>query len=338
MPFYSLIWSFIFLFLPQQQKQESFTIAFGSCSDQEMEQVLWKPILSHQPNVWVWLGDNIYADTEDMELMKKLYDKQKSHPDYQQLMQSALVYGIWDDHDYGLNDGGYEYPMRKESKKQLFEFLDVHPKNPAHNRMGAFQSYTLGGDGFNIKLILLDTRYFRDRLEKDPRSNNRYLPNNDGDVLGVGQWQWLEKELKESNADMHIIGSSIQFIAEEQGFEKWANFPRAHKRLYDLIVKIKPRRTLFISGDRHIAELSRRDLEGLPYPLYDFTSSGLTHTWNEDWEEKNRYRVGELVMKKNFGLIELVWTNDELETRLQVRGEGDSLFFEHKVEWYDFVK
>ncbi|MDP6922929.1 MAG: alkaline phosphatase family protein, partial [Lutibacter sp.] len=35
-----------------------FTIAFGSCNNQHLTNVLWPEIEKNHPNVWIWGGDN----------------------------------------------------------------------------------------------------------------------------------------------------------------------------------------------------------------------------------------------------------------------------------------
>ena len=151
-------------------------------------------------------------------------------------------------------------------------------------------------------------------------------------MMGEAQWAWFENEIRNSDADIHIIGSSIQFIPTEHGFEKWENFPAARKRMLDLLAKHNPKKPLVISGDRHIAEISRLDVPGLPAPLFDFTSSGLTHTWNtKTWKdmpisEKNQYRVGNLIIEKNFGMILIDWSEKEPIIRLEIRGKNNAVW------------
>jgi alkaline phosphatase D len=42
-------------------------IAFGSCANQDHPQPVWDAIVVTQPELFLFLGDNVYADTEDME-------------------------------------------------------------------------------------------------------------------------------------------------------------------------------------------------------------------------------------------------------------------------------
>ncbi|MEM1358390.1 MAG: hypothetical protein AAGF89_09335, partial [Bacteroidota bacterium] len=49
--------------------EEDFVIAFGSCNNQRRAQDYWPVIGEKKPDVWLWLGDNIYSDTDDMQQM-----------------------------------------------------------------------------------------------------------------------------------------------------------------------------------------------------------------------------------------------------------------------------
>lgn len=296
------------------------TIAVGSCNRQDEPQPMWAEILDAKPDLWIWLGDNIYGDTEDMSVMADKYRRQKFGAEYSALRDSVPVLGIWDDHDYGVNDGGKEYPLRDTSKALMVDFLDVAQDAPVRNRQGAYQAYTFGPEGQRTKIILLDTRYFRDALEKSPEQGKRYQPNETGDILGEAQWAWLEEQLTGSDAQVHIIGSSIQILSAEHGYEKWANFPTARDRFFALLQKTKPANTLLLSGDRHISELSKIKLDSLPYPLYELTSSGMTHTWSSVGKEPNQYRVSDLIAKLAYGVIRIDWNTGEPTLTLEVNG------------------
>ena len=141
------------------------------------------------------------------------YQKQKINPAYQKFLAQVPVLGIYDDHDYGVNDACNTYPKKVESCALLLAFLDVPKDNPAHQRNGAYQSYSFGPEGKRVKIILLDTRYNRDTLAVNPKGGAKYLPNRTGDVLGFDQWKWFERQLAKSDADVHVIISSIQVLS-----------------------------------------------------------------------------------------------------------------------------
>ena len=301
---------------------------------------MWAEILRQKPQVWIWGGDNIYGDSHDLAVLKGKYDQQKSRADYQALRSTAAITGTWDDHDFGINDGGTYFSKKRESQQLAADFLDLPSDNPARQREGIYHARTFGPRGRQIKVINLDTRFFRDTVYKEyyvdsiTRSRTyRYLINPTGDILGEAQWKWLELELTDEQPQLVIINSSIQVISEEHRFEKWANFPNARQRLLNLLARAKSKRLLIISGDRHIAEFSEMQVPGLPYPLVDFTASGLTHTWNTPSEEKNRHRSGPLVIQKNYGLIRLTWKKAQPMVSLEIRGHNGALYASKAVSF-----
>lgn len=285
--------------------QPDFVIAFGSCDNQKLENNLWPAILKNNPNAWVWGGDNIYSDTYDMGKMALDYKTQKEEKEYMKVVNSTKVLGTWDDHDYGLNDGGEEYEMRKESQQLFLDFMDVPTNDPRREREGVYHAELFETANGSVKVIVLDTRYFRTSLTKSEIQKKRYQPNNygEGTILGEAQWQWLESELKNSKADFNVIVTSIQLLSGEHGFETWANFPHEQDKLYSLIKSSKAKGVMVLSGDRHISEFSKKEIKGLKYPLIDFTSSGLTHVYSSFSGEPNQYRVGEVISQKSFGVV-----------------------------------
>jgi alkaline phosphatase D len=297
-------------------------IAFGSCSDENRPQPLWMPILNRRPQLWIWLGDNVYADTADMAAMRQAYARARANPGYQALLSTTPVIGTWDDHDYGKNDGGREWPAKAQAQQALLDFLDEPADTPRRRRAGVYESYTYGPPGRQVKVILLDTRYHR-----DPRDTIRFT----GDVLGEEQWAWLEGELRGSTAQVHLIGSSIQVVPEEHRFEKWANFPAARERLFRLIGQTRAPGVVFISGDRHIAEISRVSDTAAGYPMYDVTASGLTHTWREDWPENNRHRLGDKLIALNFGVLEIDWNASPVTLRFSILDDREQVRLEHTI-------
>jgi alkaline phosphatase D len=226
------------------------------------------------------------------------------------------VLATWDDHDYGVNDGGAGYSRKVESQQIMLDFYGVPADSPRRKRAGVYESWRFGPEGKRVQIILLDLRYFRSRATKDTRSAEEkarlnlvgwYVPSEDpaATVLGAEQWAWLEAQLR-LPADLRVIGSSTQVIASEKGMESWGNFPLERKRLYDLIGSTGAKGVVFISGDVHFSEISRTN-EG-PYPLFDFTSSGLTNS-HPGWAAAvNPHRVGPVAYAgPNFGLLQIDW-------------------------------
>ncbi|WP_439881129.1 alkaline phosphatase D family protein [Pontibacter sp. MBLB2868] len=311
--------------------QEPITkLAFGSCNRQDLPQPLWSVINNNDPDVWVWLGDNIYGDSDTMAVLQRKYNMVLQEPGYKELQADTKIIGVWDDHDYGKNDAGKEFKMKEESEKLFWDFIGEPANSPRRQQEGVYSAHTYGPEGKQVKVILLDSRYNRDSLE---RINGVYQVNATGDMLGEEQWQWLEKQLRESKAAINIIGNGIQVLPEEQVYEKWGNFPKSRERLLKLIADSGAKGVMLLSGDRHIAEISKTNLPGMSYPLYEITSSGLTHVYRGDSIEPNKYRVGNLVKQLNFGLLYFNWGKENTQVRMVIKGEGDKTLLEKTVTY-----
>ena len=312
---------------------DDFIIAFGSCNNQEIPNLLWKEILKNNPNVWIWGGDIIYSDTEDMEFMAKNYQKQKNDPDYANFIKNIDILATWDDHDFGLNDGGIEYPKKAEAQDLFLDFIDVDKDNNRRQQEGVYFAKDYKINDETIKIILLDTRYFRTALTQDNITKKRYKPNayGEGSMLGDVQWEWLTNQLQNSNASYNIIVSSIQFLSSEHGFESWGNMPHEVDKLVNVIKTTNAKNTIILSGDRHLSEFSKKDDDNLAYPLIDFTSSGLTHSYTTFSGEPNKYRVGKVVSDKSFGILKFDFKNNRVI--MQMRGE-DNILLQELIQSY----
>lgn len=258
-------------------------ILFGSCNKVDAPQPLWPHILGRKPDVWIWGGDNIYADVPsfhafpvpgvdtmpaDPPRLKELYAKQLQEPGYQQLLHSsAALVGTWDDHDFGLNDGDRRYPWRNESQAAFLDFIGEPPGSPRRQQRGVFTSRRFDFAGGSVLVVLLDLRYHRDPYG---------TPN--GDFLGEEQWQWLEGTLTNSTADVHLLVTSLQFLEGRHGAgENWPRFPEARQRFLDLLARLRVSAPVLLSGDVHLAELGMGSCSG--GRLLEVTSSGMTHSW-----------------------------------------------------------
>jgi len=299
-------------------------IAFGSCNREYKPQPLWKPIRECKPDLWIWLGDIVYGSANDLTDLARRYRAEKDNPEYKSLREQCRILGTWDDNDYGVSDGGKNNPNKVESQRLLLDFLDEASESPRRKQAGVFASYTFGPPGRRVKIILLDGRYHRER------------PGHTADMLGSEQWQWLEQQLTASDADVHLIGSGIQVIASEHPYEKWAEFPQPRQRLFDLLAKSGARNVIFLSGDRHLGEISRLNDPHISQPLYDITSSGMTHHAKDNFfhsvpHETNQFRCGKNFVDLNFGLIEFDWEAAPPTATLQIRDVNNAVRIEEKI-------
>lgn len=303
-------------------------IAFGSCANQDKPQPIWNAIVAAKPDLFLFIGDNIYADTEDMELMKAKYAKLAAVSGFQTLRQTCPVLAVWDDHDFGRNDAGAEYAQREASQRVFLDFFGDPPDSSRRTRPGVYDARVYGPPGRRVQVILVDTRYFRSPLKRradqyvagDGRPGT-YAPNTDhsATLLGDAQWKWLEEQLR-MDAEVRVIASSIQVVAEDQLYERWMNFPAERQRLLNLIHDTGATGVVLVSGDRHTAELSCLTGSEAGYPLYDVTSSSLNRPaqWSN---EINRWRIGTPYPEANFGFITIDWDREDPLLTLEIRRE-----------------
>jgi len=311
-------------------------IAFGSCGHQDKPQPVLETVVRQRPDVFIYLGDNIYGDTHDMSVLRAKYQLLGAKPEFQRLRQEVAVLATWDDHDYGANDAGKEYPFKEQSKEIFLDFWNEPPASSRRTHPGIYHAHRLQQDRRTLQLILLDTRTFRDPLlsnagqPPNPAFKNDYRPDADPGktLLGAEQWAWLEECFREP-ADLRIVCSSIQFCHEYNGWESWTNLPAQQQKMLDLIRRTRANGVVFISGDVHWGEISARDLPG-GYRLYDVTASGLTEEWPN--VEPNQHRVGEVVRDNHFGLIDIAWQEPDPTLSLQIIDRSGTVRVRHQVK------
>lgn len=311
--------------------QQEFVLAFGSCVHQDRPQPIWEQVLAAQPDVFAFLGDNIYGDSDDPDVLAAKYAQLGEVPGFRQLRQQAEVVAIWDDHDYGRNDAGAEYPSKEASRQVMLDFWGEPDRSERRSREdGIYTAYIFEHQDKRIQLILPDLRWNRTALHalSDSQRRQQRESQNMGPyevslergatMLGESQWQWLASQFQES-ADLRIIGSSLQMLAEFTGWESWANFPEDRQRLINLIEQHADVPTLILSGDTHWSEISQVQHASLPWPITDITASGLTEEWHAI--SPNRHRIGQAHAIANFGLLGIRWTDhDRLIVDVAIRG------------------
>ena len=194
-----------------------FKIAFGSCGKQTHTLPIFNEVIKQNPNLFIFLGDNIYGDTNDMDILRKKYQELGNKESYKNLIENTEVLATWDDHDYGQNDAGKHYPHKEESKEIFLEFFKEPKNSERYKHQGIYHSVYKEAGNKIIQIILLDNRTFRDDLVRFPKGQKipgsffyrpDYLPhtNESKAFLGEEQWSWLEGELKKK-ADLRIIAS-----------------------------------------------------------------------------------------------------------------------------------
>ena len=307
---------------------DSYVLGFGSCITEKRDQPIWSAIEKEDINEFFFMGDNVYGDSEDglLQEMKASYEKQRVL--FPEWLFKKKLNAIWDDHDYGKNDGGTEYPLKKEAQKLFLEFWNVKKDDPRHNRDGIYFSEKLKIGDLSVNLIGLDTRYHRSPLDQ---TDKPYYPTQDKSktILGVEQWEWLENELSKEN-DLLIIVSSIQVLATNHVFEKWHNFPHERERLLKLLENISSP-VIILSGDRHKAGLyrSKNIIEMTSSSMNKPISRPFRFIWDLLFKETDDLLNGEMYYGENYGVL-TIGVNQNL--MLELKGIDGELILQHTIK------
>jgi alkaline phosphatase D len=322
-------------------------IAFGSCAKHWQHQPIWETVIAAKPDLFLFLGDAIYSDTDGVtawavteKQLQGEWNRLADKPEYQRFRAEVPIMATWDNHDYATHNGGAEFELKEASKKIFLDFFGEPAESQRRLHDGIYDAKVFGPEGQRVQIILLDTRTFRGPFKRDPRSKQErakigkvggYLPHEDAAIplLGDAQWAWLGEQLQEP-AEVRLVCSSTQIIADQKGMDEWGCYPHERKRLFDLIQTTKANGVILLSGNVHFAEISKAETK--PYPVLEFTSSGLTHINGSYAEADNEYRVEGPLAELNFGFIEIDWADQPSTTiTLKALSFDGSEGFSHQV-------
>jgi len=294
-------------------------LVIGSCLNEEWNrsQAALERMTAEKADLAILMGDNVYGSgTEDDPQLSDLrasYWQQARRKEFKALVSSTPTLAVWDDHDFGKNDGGGEdFPGRVVAQKMFDAFWRVGPGDPRAHDDGVYGSWMIGPAGQRVQIILLDTRYWRSPLKPTDQRNAKGKERWVEDVtpgktmLGEGQWRWLAGELKKP-ADLRLVVSSVQIAALGHGYEKWGNFPLERTRFFDLVKSTGAKGVVVLSGDRHYTAINMEPVAA-PYPIYDFTSSAINMPWGAGESETLPTMVSPAYTQENYGVVSIDWT------------------------------
>ena len=135
--------------------KSDYSIAFGSCNRQFLNQSFWQDIAMTKPDVWFGLGDNIYADTTKKNILKNKYDQLNNSAYYQEFKNIIPIESIWDDHDYGINNGGKNYKLKEDAQELFLNFNNVSIEDERRKRQGIYHTKSWIINNINIKAFFL---------------------------------------------------------------------------------------------------------------------------------------------------------------------------------------
>ncbi|MBX3478992.1 MAG: alkaline phosphatase family protein [Caulobacter sp.] len=273
-------------------------VGFGSCYVPQFEKAgVWTAIRATAPDAFLYIGDNVYQSEEngrpELIELREAYAALAADAPFAALRATTPVLVTWDDHDYGMNDAGAEFPARLQSEALFKRVWAIPAEDPRSSRPGVYHRPAAGPPGRRTQLIVLDTRYFRTSET----------------MLGATQWQWLEETLSEP-ADLRVLASSIPVLSEVAVGECWSRWPAEQDRLLALIGRTAASGVVIVSGDSHFGAVYRRE-DGAPYPLTEMTSSSLNFPMPETARTPpgpvDARRLGAAFYPANFGSVAIDW-------------------------------
>jgi hypothetical protein len=163
---------------------QTFRVAVGACLRYAPGGPALADIVAHDPDLMLWLGDNIYADTEDMAEMRAIYDQLGENGRFKALAAAAEMMAVWDDHDMGWNNANATWPHRDAAKAEFLRFWGAAPDDERWDQPGVYSARTFGSGDRTVQVILLDNRYNLDPWDYAGEDPGRR-------ILGDEQWAWL---------------------------------------------------------------------------------------------------------------------------------------------------
>ena len=303
---------FLFLFVlsvNSYSNQEILTLGFGSCLHQDRSMAILKTIEKKELDLFMFIGDNVYGDQEDGELDKLIRTYKQQYNNLENFLKNVSTEFIWDDHDFGINDGGSNYRYKDRAKELFLETWKIPSNDPRRLRDGLYFDKMIKKNGLKVHLIFLDNRSFKSEWkltdEFNKEGKERYVKDFDPEktLLGKKQWQWLKDKLNE-DSDIKIILSSLQILSLGHGWESWDKLPLERERLFNLIDESNVSNLFILSGDRHRGGFYRFKTND-NNDIYEFTSSSLNLPIPFNTEEKGPLRIGSTYRKANFGVVRI---------------------------------
>jgi alkaline phosphatase D len=279
-------------------------IAFGSCARVQAhpEQPVWDAVKDADPDLFLWLGDNVYHDTLEPRIMDEMWRWQRRVPGLERFQRHVSQLAIWDDHDYALNNSDRTNPV----KELALASFKRHWANPAYGLPGApgvFFRHAVG----DVELFMLDGRWNRAPARE---------PDGPGKTkLGAAQKAWLLQGLKASRATFKIIAAGGGWtVAKGPAGDAWSAFMTERNEIFDFIAREGVTGVVLLSGDTHVGELNAipwSDRGG--YDLYELVSSPLAQDRRTSWlERRPELRMREVyVGDNNFGVIDVDTTKPD---------------------------
>lgn len=307
-----------FVTAPRVEEEKQVRFGFSSCVGKAgfLDAAAWADMARTNMSFFLMLGDNHYADTAEATGQRAGYLGHRSQPSFVAFGARVPLYGIWDDHDFGVNDSDGTTPGKEIALRTFRE----HWPNPGFGQPddpGVYFRFRRGGAEF----FMLDGRYHR--------SPNKAKEDGSKTMLGARQLAWLKEGLKGSTAAVKFVacGSEWQSRSTE---DSWTSFQREKADLFGFLRQEGIEGVVFLSGDRHFTaayQVEGRWLEVTSGPLGSASVKP-----RDNPEMFLGYGDG-----RYYSIFDLNTAGSEPELILEVYRVGDGLQTVRKFNWSEIT-
>ncbi|HEX6197108.1 MAG TPA: alkaline phosphatase D family protein [Jiangellaceae bacterium] len=228
----------------------SFTVAVGSCARTGSNGAVFDAIRQTGPLLYIAAGDLHYGNVgvNDVTAFRARYDDVLTSPAQSALYRSTPVAYVWDDHDYGPNDGDAGSPSREAARLAYRENVPHYRLSAGTGDEAIHQAFTVG----RVRFILTDIR-----SERTAES-----------MLGAKQLRWLERELATASRSHAVVVwvNPVPWIAPAgAGRDDWGGYAQERQHIAETIDRARVENLVMLSGDAHMVAIDDGTNSGYGY-------------------------------------------------------------------------
>lgn len=323
----------------QKMSKDYTRVAIACCVDPSDRQEAWEPIRRYGPDLVLMMGDMIDVDADSIEDHNDAYEVLSRSRGLRLVRQNALTMAMWNEYDYALEGRRDRTHQHKAEVRQNFIEYWREPYNTEryYRQDGLYGSMMLGEDERRIQILMLDTRWHRQPLNRAPwyqrlldywwHQQGSWQADNRAELLGETQWQWLEAQLNKP-ATVRIIASSIPILAGDNGFDNWSLFPKERNRLLKLLNSSNANGTLLVGSGPHWGSLSAATAN-TAYPIWQVSPGSINQ--EARFIPPNNYRQGVASTAARYGTIEVNWRAQDPAITIATRGVDGRTIAQHEL-------
>ena len=272
-------WSF--RTFPPAGEPGAFEVGFGGCAGYTpWHERIWDLVDAYDFPAFLQTGDNVYIDQpQHPGVQRYCYYRRQSRPEFRRLIASTANYAVWDDHDFGDNDGGGgPAPHEPAWKVDVWRTFKNNWNNPAYGggtqQPGCWFDFSVA----DVDFFMLDDRYYR--TEPEEAAQGGAVPT----MLGPAQKAWLFDRLRASEATFKMLVTSVPWAygTKPGSTDPWQGYRQEREEIFSFLHEHCIEGVILMSGDRHRADIWKIERAGGGYPLYDLENGRLTNIHTHD--------------------------------------------------------